>query len=225
MRSWFVPFGLRPKPEETGPRYGDTNDRTMAAVIDIALLFLLLNRISQTISDKVFAAFELSPLGSNAHAANFSEMAKILWEVRYPWLISNGIIVGLMALFVISCQMAYGTTPGKWLLGLKIVRHKTLEPIASWRYVLRFLAYIPASAPLMLGVIWMSFNKQRRGWHDYIAGTVVINTRPKGWYWQKVKLGYRWLMGKMRPSSRLAEKPMGEPSAKQGHEDGSKPID
>jgi len=156
--------------------------------------------ISQIISDKVFITFGFAPLSHNIAVSSYGELAQALWAVRVPWLVSNGIVIGLMGLFIVACQMAYGTTPGKWLLGLKIVRHETLEPVAHWRYAVRFLAYIPAAAPLMLGIFWMLFNKKRRGWHDYMAGTVVIHTRPKGWYWQQVKRGYRWVRGALKQS-------------------------
>lgn len=219
MRHFFVPFGLKPQKPEDGVRYADTNDRSMAAAIDIALLFYLLNRPSQMITEKVFAYFGQTPLGYDSQINSFAALSQVIWTARYPWVISNGLILLLMGLFVVLCQMAYGTTFGKWLLGLKIVHHKTLEAPARWRYALRFLAYIPACLPLMLGVFWMSFNKQRRGWHDYIAGTVVLSTRPRGWYWGKLKQGYRKLF-----PSRTVKEAIAEPPAEQCHEDGKPPV-
>jgi uncharacterized RDD family membrane protein YckC len=53
----------------------------------------------------------------------------------------------------------------------------------------------------MIGIIWMMFDKKSRSWHDMIAGTRVITTRPDGWYWAKTKEGYRWLKAKIRNSS------------------------
>jgi uncharacterized RDD family membrane protein YckC len=125
------------------------------------------------------------------------------------WLTNALIQVACIGMVIVASQIVLGTTPGKWLMGIRIVRAGTLEPVESWRYVLRFLAYIPACLPLMIGVFWASFNKQRRGWQDYIAGTVVLNLRPHGWYWNQVKTLYRRWRGIKETSA--VEQPMGEP--------------
>jgi uncharacterized RDD family membrane protein YckC len=157
---------------------------------------------------------------------SFQQMADIIWYTRYPWMISNGLTVLLMGVVYVACQIAYGTTPGKWLLGLKILHAKTLQPIGGWRYALRFLAYIPSAAPLMLGMFAGLFSKRNRTLHDVLAGTVVINTRPKGWYWQKVKAGYLWLKAKITGATLgPVEQTVGEPTAEQRHKDSSKPVD
>lgn len=223
LRNLLIPFGLRPKKPSEGTRYGEVNDRTMAAAIDVMLLYLLLGRVSRVINDKVFAYFGIQPLGYDLHANNWAALKQVLWEVRVPWSITNGIIVLLMGLLIVMCQMAYNTTPGKWLLGLKIVRHETLAPLARWRYILRFFGYLVSCAPLMMGVLWMNFNKQHRGWHDYIAGTVVINTRPHDWYWSQVKRGFRKLRGK--PDPLAVKEAVREPAAAQRHGDGDQPVE
>ncbi len=217
-KDWFVTLGLRPKPLVDGPRYGSANDRCMAAVIDISILFLLLRPLTESLTERIYAAFHLtSPLPS-ARIESFSQLAQIIWQTRYPWVLSNGLIFLIMGICVLASQMIYGTTPGKWLLGLKIVRHGTEETPSRGRYVLRFFGYILSCLPLMIGVFWMSFNRERRAWHDYIAGTAVISTRPQGWYWRQFKRPFRWAWRKLRPSTPM-ENTVGEPAAGEGHED------
>ena len=224
MQPFLSMIGLRPKPLSDGPRYGKPYDRCMASAIDIVILFLLLHRLTSFVTDKTYAFFgQLSPTAGPA-VSNFSELAEIIWQARYPWFISNSVTVLMMGMVYVAFQMAYATTPGKWLLGLRILDAKTLEPIQGWRYAWRYLAYIPSAFPLMLGVIWASFNTRHRAWHDYLAGTVVIYTRPQGWYWQQVKRGFHWLRAKLF-GSRPMEEPMREPPAEQRHENGPKPIE
>ena len=220
IRNYFVPFGLKPKKLSDGLRYGDANDRMMASAIDVMLLYVLLHRITEYINAKLFIYYNMQSLDAYAHVNNWKQFAQMVWESRGPLLATNGIFVLMIGLLLITCQMAYRTTPGKWLLGLRIVRHETLEPIARWRYIVRFFAYFVSCVPAMLGIVWMNFNKQRRGWHDYMAGTVVINTRPRGWLWLQVKRGFRKLRGKPL----LVEQPVSEPAAEQRHGDGDKPI-
>ncbi len=228
MRNLLVPFGLKPKKVNLGPRYGDVNDRNMAAVIDVMLLYLLLGKISDRIMKYVFAYFHQQPLGyDNVHANSYKELihvvAQLMWDARWPLGLTYIITTLMMGVLMVAFQLAYETTPGKWLLGLKIVRYKTLEPVARWRYIARFLGYYVSAAPIMLGFLWMNFNKQRRGFHDYIAGTVVINTRPQGWYWNHVKRGYRKLRGKPQPLP--VEQSVSEPAAEKRHGDGDKPVE
>ena len=38
----------------------------------------------------------------------------------------------------------------------------------------RYLAYYLAILPLMLGIVWVAFDRRKQGWHDKLAGTVVL---------------------------------------------------
>ncbi|CAA6802915.1 MAG: Unknown protein [uncultured Campylobacterales bacterium] len=65
-------------------------------------------------------------------------------------------------------------TPGKMILGLKVVHANTGENLSVGRSIGRYLAYIPAMLPLLLGLIWVGWDKKKQGWHDKLAKTVVI---------------------------------------------------
>jgi len=66
-----------------------------------------------------------------------------------------------------------GATPGKMLIKAKIVNAETLAPASTGRLIGRFFAYI-VSCIFMLGFIWIAFDKRKQGWHDKLAGTVVV---------------------------------------------------
>jgi uncharacterized RDD family membrane protein YckC len=42
------------------------------------------------------------------------------------------------------------------------------------RLVIRLLCYFVSALPFCLGFLWAAFDRRKRGWHDKIAGTVVI---------------------------------------------------
>jgi uncharacterized RDD family membrane protein YckC len=67
-----------------------------------------------------------------------------------------------------------GATPGKMLVKAKIVNAETSAPASTGRLIGRFFAYI-VSCFFMLGFIWIAFDKRKQGWHDKLAGTVVIH--------------------------------------------------
>ncbi len=83
----------------------------------------------------------------------------------------------LPALIIIPFWLFFGATPGKMLLGLKIVRAADGGPIKIGQSIVRFIAYIPAALILFIGFIMVAFDKRNQGLHDKLAGTVVIRTR------------------------------------------------
>src|SRR5439155_367292 len=63
---------------------------------------------------------------------------------------------------------------GKIAIAAKIVDAETGKPPSTARLVVRLLAYIVSALPLCLGFLWIAFDRRKQGWHDKIAGTVVI---------------------------------------------------
>jgi uncharacterized RDD family membrane protein YckC len=71
-----------------------------------------------------------------------------------------------------------GTTIGGIVLGLKVVRVDG-QPLA-WRVALvRALAAAFSAFVIFLGFLWIAWDKEKQGWHDMIAGTVVLRL-PRG---------------------------------------------
>lgn len=69
-----------------------------------------------------------------------------------------------------------GFTPGKLLLGLKIVR-KDGSDLSLARSFVRFFGYWISAIPLFLGFLWITFDDDRQGWHDKIADTHVVDVK------------------------------------------------
>jgi len=38
----------------------------------------------------------------------------------------------------------------------------------------RYFAYLVSTLPLCLGLLWIAVDKRKQGWHDKLAGTVVV---------------------------------------------------
>jgi uncharacterized RDD family membrane protein YckC len=81
-----------------------------------------------------------------------------------------------IAVAVIGFWRYCGATPGKIALAVKIVDAESGRPPTTGRLVVRFLAYIVSALPLYLGFLWIAVDRRKQGWHDKIAGTVVINS-------------------------------------------------
>lgn len=70
-----------------------------------------------------------------------------------------------------------GATIGKYLLGLRVLRADG-TPLRTGRSALRALAYTLSSLPIYIGFLNILADDRRRGWHDLVAGTVVV------YYWR-----------------------------------------
>lgn len=88
------------------------------------------------------------------------------------WDVVLGYVVPIVA--TIWFWLRFAATPGKMITHLKIVDAKTGNPLSSGQAIGRYFAYIPALLPLGLGLLWVGFDKKKQGWHDKLAGTVVI---------------------------------------------------
>lgn len=67
-----------------------------------------------------------------------------------------------------------GATPGKMLVSAKIVDAETFGPPSTGKLIGRFFAYFVSIIPVFLGFLWIAFDPRKQGWHDKLAGTVVI---------------------------------------------------
>ena len=78
-------------------------------------------------------------------------------------------------------------TPGKMAVSAKIVDARTGNVPSMKQYIGRYLAYCIAMLPLLAGIIWIAFDQRKQGWHDKLAGTVVVRTANR--HPQKVTFG------------------------------------
>ena len=79
--------------------------------------------------------------------------------------------------FVVLANLS-GRTLGKWVAGLRIER-KDGEALSVRRALLRHLVGYPLTIlTLGLGFLVAAFDPQGRALHDWLAGTVVVRSRP-----------------------------------------------
>jgi uncharacterized RDD family membrane protein YckC len=86
---------------------------------------------------------------------------------------SQGLQTLILALYTIVLWVQWGRTIGGRILGLRLVRVDG-EPITYGTAVVRYLMLIVSYIALLIGVIWVGFDKRKQGWMDKAAGTYVI---------------------------------------------------
>ena len=83
----------------------------------------------------------------------------------------------LLAVAVILFWRYRGATPGKMIISARVVDAVTGGPPSTGKLIGRYFAYFLSTLPLGLGFLWIAFDERKQGWHDKLAGTVVVFDR------------------------------------------------
>jgi uncharacterized RDD family membrane protein YckC len=142
-----------PPPRE--PKYAGFWLRFGAFLIDTLIVSVIVAIILIAIFGKSY--LQLSAQGKTL-------WADILFQVVLP------------AIAAILFWRFRGATPGKMLLSAKIVDADTLGPPSTGKLIGRYFAYLVSIVPIFLGFLWIAFDRRKQGWHDKLAGTVVIRS-------------------------------------------------
>lgn len=84
------------------------------------------------------------------------------------------------AVWVLTFWIYKQATPGKMLVSTKVVDARTGQEPSTGQLVGRYFAYFLSFLPLGLGCIWVAFDSRKQGWHDKLAGTVVVRHARRG---------------------------------------------
>jgi uncharacterized RDD family membrane protein YckC len=81
------------------------------------------------------------------------------------------------AIAVVVFWITRQATPGKSVVSAKIVDARTGGPLTVGQSIGRYLGYYVSLLPFGLGLIWVAFDKRKQGWHDKLAGTLVVREK------------------------------------------------
>ena len=81
------------------------------------------------------------------------------------------------AVAIIAFWLTRQATPGKMVIGARVVDSTTLGKLSTGQAILRYIGYYISMIPLFLGMIWVGFDARKQGWHDKIAGALVIRNK------------------------------------------------
>jgi uncharacterized RDD family membrane protein YckC len=92
--------------------------------------------------------------------------------------IRRGPLLGLLLLilylsvaFVLYCS---GTTPGKKIFALRVIKESGGECHLGSMLVREIVGKTISGAVFLLGYLWILFDRERQGWHDKLANTYVV---------------------------------------------------
>ncbi|MEQ1913831.1 MAG: RDD family protein [Sideroxydans sp.] len=143
--------------------------QTQAEIFEYAGFWV---RVAATLIDTLLIMLITLPLLWSIYGADYFESTAILNRS------ADFIISWLMpAVGVIVFWMVKQATPGKMALSLRVLDADTGNSLSAGQSVGRYLAYFVSMLPLFIGIIWVAFDKKKQGWHDKLAGTVVVRAK------------------------------------------------
>ncbi|HXV14157.1 MAG TPA: RDD family protein [Candidatus Krumholzibacteria bacterium] len=129
--------------------------------------------------------------------ANFIDgalLAIIIWPILIAvygieYFTSTDVVAGpidflltwvLPTIAVVLFWMHKQATPGKMAVSARIVDATSGKKASTGQLIGRYFAYIPSTLGLCLGFLWIAFDPKKQGWHDKLAGTVVVRPAKRG---------------------------------------------
>jgi uncharacterized RDD family membrane protein YckC len=129
-------------------------------------------RVGASLIDTLAVLAVILPVLVAVYGTNYFSMAQGGLAGPVDFLVQ----VVFPAVAVILFWKFRGATPGKMLVSARVVDAKTLGPLSNGQAIGRYFAYFVSMLPLMLGFIWVAIDKRKQGFHDKLAGTLVIET-------------------------------------------------
>ena len=94
-------------------------------------------------------------------------------EGLFQLAIAGVVVVVTAAIYYLFFWMLMGQTPGKMILGVRIVSLDGSRLTFS-QALRRFIGYFISALALYAGYWWVLVDNRRQGWHDKLAGTIVV---------------------------------------------------
>lgn len=138
-------------------QYAGFVSRLLAYGIDITVITLMLITFTWLIDTvtRFFPTIKLNP------------------EDAVGLVLASVVIVITAGIYFVFFWTLVGQTPGKMLLGLRVVSPNGTLP-TIWQSFRRYIGYYLSAVALYAGYWWVLIDNRRQGWHDKLAGTVVV---------------------------------------------------
>jgi uncharacterized RDD family membrane protein YckC len=137
--------------------------RSIAFIIDIIIL------------NFIFLTLLVASLSANSLTNKILELDFYFNQLIF--ILISGYFFNLIVCACYFCifHTIYGQTPGKMLLGIKVINKNGENPDFLISF-LRWLGYFISTIFFFLGFLWAIWDKDHQTWHDKICNTYVVTT-------------------------------------------------
>jgi uncharacterized RDD family membrane protein YckC len=143
--------------------------RLAAATIDFALIFPATALLSW-LASKV-AGVHLPP--SNIGLLDLDMWFDYFLRAEPAIIMVVAMLFAVTMIYLLVFQITLARTIGMRVMGIKIIDWYGDAPSPA-QCAVRTLGYVASAATFFLGFLWMGFDSEKRGLHDFIARTYVV---------------------------------------------------
>jgi len=154
-------------------QYAGFVSRAIAFVVDLVIISIVIFLVTAVI-ELILDFFGLG--GLTVEVGQVQDLTDLVVDLAIT-LAAVGVNFCFMVGYTLFFWVLVGQTPGKALLGIRLVRFDG-QRMTLKRSLVRFLAYWVSALPLGLGFLWVLIDNKRQGWHDKIVNTCVIYAWP-----------------------------------------------
>lgn len=147
--------------------------RLAAYFVDMLILGAMVRLLTMPWAD----ALDLAQNNAFAELKKTSPDLQVLFQF---WRLMLAIEIPAHFAYFVGFNGSWGATPGKLLLGLRIVDTDG-SPLGYRRAFLRHCAEWLTQITFGLGFVICAFDPQKRALHDRLARTRVVSMRPRDW--------------------------------------------
>ena len=133
-------------------------------------------RVGAALIDSILVFLVIVPLLAAIYGWNYFLRADAGFSDPLDILINWLLPAFAVTVFWLKAQ----ATPGKMAVSCRVVDAKTGNTISIGQALIRYLGYFVSTIPLGLGLIWVGIDARKQGWHDKMAGTVVVRSNKRG---------------------------------------------
>ena len=141
--------------------------RFVAWLVDALLLTILLAVLGR-----------FTDVGFQIHTGDSAVVGGQYYQSYYGATLTNPLPVLVAGIYFVAWWALIHATPGMLPFGMRIRRVDTGAHPGLGRAVGRYLGMLLAAIPLGLGLMWAGWDWRKQGWHDKLAGTVVVRPTP-----------------------------------------------
>lgn len=139
--------------------------RFAAVLIDSLVLLIIITPLAYFFSKGAYLP-GFDPEGDVA-----AQLASL--QLDWSYLLINDLLPMVLVIFF---WIRFRGTPGKQLMNCEVVDANTFGNLTIGQSILRYIGYFLSTLPLGLGFLWVLWDKKKRGFHDMLAHTFVIQT-------------------------------------------------
>jgi uncharacterized RDD family membrane protein YckC len=132
-------------------QYAGFGRRLVAALIDL----IMFNLVVSLIMNSIFTV-------TDPQAAEPSSATQFLGLILLAWA------------YNVVCWTRFLGTPGKLLMECQVVDADSAKALTLQQASLRFGGYFVSALSLFVGFFWILWDGRKQGFHDKIAGSVVL---------------------------------------------------